>query len=74
MFFADIRPSVSKFASVNHVRWWVFRITIKTFIIMTYSKLINVNVAERSEADARIARMLASRHEILTQNGKSKNK
>ena len=41
---------------------------------MTYSKLINVNVAERSEADARIARMLASRNEILTQNGKSKNK
>ncbi len=41
---------------------------------MTNSKLINYNVAERSETEVRIARMIASRHEILSSNGKNRNK
>ena len=41
--------------------------------VMTNKKLIIYNVAEQSDTDARIARMMASRHEIsasTTKNGK----
>lgn len=41
---------------------------------MTNSKLINYNVAQRSDTDARIARMIASRHEILASASKKNNK
>jgi len=41
---------------------------------MTNNKLIIYNVAQRSETDARIARMIASRHEILASAAKKNNK
>lgn len=65
---------MSKFAAENQAILIAYLVNNKTFMIMTNNKLINYNVAERSETEVRIARMIASRHEILSNNGKNRNK